>query len=227
MQGPPSEAVEIHLGPLSRLWLRIDDFRIREHLRRAERDLRHNEPAGLTPDQRRRRQQTLDGLQEYWQQGAFPRTRRGPSRTPCFVGENDIPCAMASLLQEDGREDIVAAVMDADPTVRLETVEDGPLAEWVEANGLTMEEAACIQPAYPQTVQFATDCGPVSCQLAWTVASVVGLAAAAGAEYVGYRLVSRLFPENALKRRATLGYLTVMNLFMLPLVALLTFALFP
>lgn len=134
---------------------------------------------------------------------------------------------MAYLLQKDGREDLVEAVVDTEPTVRLETVEDGPLAEWVEANGLTMEEAARIQPAYPKAVQFATDCGPITCQFAWAVASVIGVAMAVCSEYVGYRIVSGLFPENALKRRAILGYLTVLNLFLVPLVALVTFALFP
>lgn len=117
--------------------------------------------------------------------------------------------------------------MATEPTLRLEAVEDGPLVEWVEANGLTMEEAARIQPTYPDAVQFATDCGPVACHVAWAVASLVGLAVAGLSEYVGYRLTSNLFPENALKRRATLAYLTVMNLFLLPLVVLLSFALFP
>lgn len=134
---------------------------------------------------------------------------------------------MAYLLREDGREDLVESVMATEPTLRLEAVEDGPLVEWVERNGLTMDEAARIQPTYPDAVAFATDCGPVSCGAAWAVASLVGVAVAGCSEYVGYRLTSGLFPENALKRRATLGYLTVMNLLLLPLVALLVFALFP
>lgn len=227
MAAPPSEDNAIHSGELGALRLRLDDIRIQEHLRRAERELRQTEHTDLTLEQRRRRQRALDRLHEYWQQGAFPRNRCRPSRTPCFIGANDVPCAMAYLLQKDGREDLVEQVMDTEPTVRLETVEDGPLAEWVEANGLTMAEAARIQPAYPRAVQFATDCDPTTCQLAWAVASVIGFAVAACSEYVGYRLVSGLFPENALKRRATLGYLTVMNLFLVPLVALVTFALFP
>lgn len=227
MAASVSDGTSILGGELATPRCRLDDVRIREHLRRAEQDLRRTEHAELTSDQRRRRKLALDRLREYCQQGSFPRNRRRTGRAPCFIGANDVPCAMAYLLQQDGREDLVEAVMETDPTIRLETVEDGPLVEWVEANGLTMGEAARIQPSYPHAVWFATDCGPVPCQFAWAVASAIGIAVAAGSEYVGYRLVSGLFPENALKRRATLGYLTVVNLFLVPLVALLTFALFP
>lgn len=212
---------------LASLRLRLDDFRVREHLRRAERDLRRVDHPNLTREQKRRREEALDHLREYWQAGEVPRNRREAGRTPCFVGANGVPCAMGYLMLADGRDDLVAEVVASDPTVRLETVEKGPVVDWVEANGLTMDEAARIQPGYPYVVEFATDCGPVPCQVAWAISSVIGLAVAAGSEYVGYRLVSRAFPGNALKRRATLGYLTVLNLFLAPLVVLLCFALFP
>lgn len=214
-------------GGSNTLQCRFDDVRIREHLRRTERDLRQIDHPELSPDQRRRRRISLDRLRDYWQRGTFPRNRSRTSRTPCFIGASDVPCAMAYLLLEDGRDDLVDAVVETDPTIHLETVEDGPLVEWIEANGLTMEEAARIQPSYPHVVHFATDCGPVACRIAWAVATVIGLSVAAGLEYVGYRFVSDAFPDNALKRRATLGYLTVLNLFVVPLVALLAFALFP
>jgi hypothetical protein len=135
---------------------------------------------------------------------------------------------MAHLLGADGREDLVEEVMAEEPSVRIEDLPaDHPVVEWIEANGLTRQEAARIQPTYPGGVQFATTCGPLPCWLAGAVASLVGLAAAGAIEYVGYRLVEDAFPDNALKRRATLSYLTVMALFVAPLVALVVFALFP
>lgn len=227
MTATPSPARSVPRSRIDAVRRRLDAVRIREHLRRAERDLRESTPRDLGPERRRRRKAALDRLREYWQAGEFPTNRRQPGRTPCFVGANGVPCAMAYLLQEDGHEDLVADVMATDPTVRLEDVEDGPLVEWVEANGLTMAEAARIQPSYSQVVRFATDCGPMACSIAWAVASVMGVTVAAVSEYVGYRLAADLFPDNALKRRASLGYLTVMNLFLAPLIALLVFALFP
>lgn len=215
------------LGRLDALRRRVDDVRIREHLRRTELDLRRSSPADLTAAQRRRRADALDRLRAYRQAGEFPVNRREPTRVPCFVGADGTPCAVAHLVRADGREDLVAEVMADDPTVRLEDVEDGPLVEWIESSGLTMEEAARIQPSYPYAVQFATDCGPVACSIAWALASLFGLTVAATSEYVGYRLASDLFPDNALKRRASLGYVTVLNLFLAPFVVLLAFSLFP
>jgi hypothetical protein len=212
---------------LDRLRRAVDDVRVREHLRRAESALRSAE-YDLSPERRRRRERHLDRLAAYRARGEVPANRSEPERVPLFVGDDGTPCAMAHLLGEDGREDLVTAVMAEEPTVRIEDLpDDHPVVEWVEANGLTREEAARIQPAYPSGVQFATTCGPVPCWVAGAMASVVGLAAAGAIEYVGYRLVDDTFPDNALKRRATLSYLTVLALFVAPLVALVVFALFP
>lgn len=213
---------------LDALRRRLDDARIREHLRRTEADLRDADHDHLTPEQRRRRAIALERLTAYRETGEFPRNHSVPERTPLFVGDEGTPCAMASLAREDGREDLVAEVMAADPTVALEDLPPAhPLVEWVEASGLTRAEAARIQPTYPEGVQFATTCGSVPCWVAGALATVVGTGVFAAAEYAGYRLVADLFPENALKRRGLLGYLTVMNLFLAPFLALLLFALFP
>ena len=226
-ESAPSVAAPL-VGLLEGWRRRLARFRIREHLRRTESALRDAEQAGLTGTERGRRERHLDRLADYREDGEFPRNRERSARLPVFVGDDGTPCAMAHLLGEDGREDLVTAVMAEEPTVRIEDLpDDHPVVEWVEANGLTREEAARIQPAYPSGVQFATTCGPVPCWVAGALASVVGLAAAGAIEYVGYRLVDDAFPDNALKRRATLSYLTVLALFVAPLVALVVFALFP
>jgi len=215
-------------GPLCRWRRRLERSRVREHLRRAETALRAADRPELKTEERRRRERHLDRLAAYREHGAFPTNRYRADRVPLFVGDDGTPCAMAHLLGEDGREDLVTAVMAEEPTVRIEDLpDDHPVVEWAEANGLTREEAARIQPTYPGGVQFATTCGPVPCWVAGVLASVVGLAAAGAIEYVGYRLVDDAFPDNALKRRATLSYLTVLALLVAPLVALVVFALFP
>ena len=214
-------------GRLDRLRRAIDDVRVREHLRRAEYALR-SANHDLSPERRRRRERHLDRLAAYRERGEFPTNRTEAEQVPLFVGDDGTPRAMAHLLLEDGREDLVAAVMAEDPTARIEELlDDHPVVEWVEANGLTRAEAARIQPAYPESVQFATTCGPLPCWLVGAFASAVGLAAAGTLEYVGYRLAGDAFPDNALKRRATLSYLTVLALFVAPLVALVVFVLFP
>ena len=214
-------------GTLDRLRRAIDDARIREHLRRTEAALRDADH-DLTPERHRRRERHLDRLADYRERGDFPTNRHRSDRVPLFVGDDGTPCAMAYLLREDGREDLVEAVMTAEPTTRIEELpDDHPVVEWAEANGLTRAEAARVQPTYPEGIQFATTCGPVPCWLAGGFASLVGLAAAGAVEYVGYRLAGDAFPDNPLKRRATLAYLTALALFVAPLVGLVAFALFP
>jgi hypothetical protein len=216
------------VGLLGRGRRRLERFRIREHLRRAEVALRDTAHGELTTAERGRRERHLDRLTEYRKRGEFPTNRTEDDRVPLFVGGDGTLCAMAHLLQEDGREDLVDAVMADDPSVRIENLPEGhPVVGWVEANGLTRAEAARIQPTYPEGVQFATTCGPVPCWLAGALASLVGVATAGAIEYLGYRLAVDAFPDNALKRRATLSYLTVLALFVAPLVALVVFALFP
>jgi hypothetical protein len=207
---------------------RLARFRIREHLRRTESVLRDAEHAGLTGTERGRRGRHLDRLADYREYGEFPRNRERSARLPLFVGDDGTPCAMAHLLQEAGRVDLVAFVMAGEPTVRIEDLpEDHPVVEWIESNGMTRREAARIQPTYPGGVEFATTCGPLPCWLAGALASLVGVATAGALEYVGYRLAGGAFPDNALKRRATLAYLTVLALVVAPLVALVAIALFP
>lgn len=214
------------LGPLRRHRRCVERFRIRQHLLRAESALRTVDPD--RPSESRRRERQLDRLAAYRRHGEFPTNRTEADRSPLFVGADGTPCAMAHLLIEDGREDLVQAVMAEDSTARIEALpDDHPVIEWVDANGLTRREAARVQPTYPSGVQFATTCGPVPCWLAGAFAALVGAAAAGAVEYVGYRVADGAFPDNALKRRATLAYLTVLALFVAPLVALVVFALFP
>lgn len=213
---------------LGRLQRRIDDWRVREHLRRTERALRDADTSDLSTEQRARRERHLDRLHEYRERGQFPQNHHHDGRTPVFVDDSGTHCAVGHLLREDGRTDLVRAVRERDNTLRVETLpDDDPVIEWGAANGFTRAELARIQPSYPETVEFATTCGPVPCWLAGALASVLGVAAAGTAEWVGYRLCGEWFPENALKRRGALAYLTALNLLLAPTLALLVYALFP
>jgi len=219
-------------GRRATAWLRrqrraVDRMRVREHLRRVERDLRNADVAHLDRERRRRREAVLDDLRAYRRRGAVPINHEAPERTPCFVGAGGIPCAVAALLLADGRNELVAEIAETDNTLRIEDCEDERLLAWLDEVGLTREEAARIQPAYDAGVYLATDCGPIACSTAGLLAGLLGTAAFAGLEAVGYRVASGTFPGNALKRRATLGYVTVLNLLLAPLLAALAYALFP
>ena len=115
---------------LERLFRADGDLRVREHLRRAESALRSAE-YDLSPERRRRRERHLDRLAAYRERGEVPANRTEPERVPLFVGDDGTPCAMAHLLGEDGREDLVADVMTEEPTVRIEDLaDDHPAYRW-------------------------------------------------------------------------------------------------
>lgn len=213
---------------LERVHCSLDRFRIRQHLRRAERDLRAKE-VDLSREEREEREKQLDRLREYWREGSFPTNGETFDRTPCFVGANGVPCAMGYLMLEDGEAELVEEISDTDNTVWIEDVEDGLVLDWIESKGLTKEEAARIQPAYGGSTEIflAQSCGPVSCSTAQMALGAAGLALFAGLEYAGYRLAGDMFPDNALKRRSLLAYATVMNLFMVPFAMALVYALLP
>lgn len=205
-----------------------DDARIAAHLRRSETALRSADVDRLAPDRRRRRERALDTLAAYRRRGEFPTNASEAGRSPLFVGSDGTPCAMAALALADGREDLVDAVMASEPAAAIEDLpEDHPLVAWIESTGLTRREAARVQPTYPEAVDLATTCGPVSCRVARLLAGTVGVAVFAALEFVGYRTVSGVFPDNALKRRSLLAYLTVANLLLAPLLAVVLYSLFP
>jgi hypothetical protein len=95
----------------------------------------------------RRRQIVV--LQAYSRRGRFPlNPEAGAGATPIFVDAHDTACAVGHLMRMDSRVDDVAQIAALDNFVYVPDVRDGPVAEWVSTSGLTIEEAALIQPAY-------------------------------------------------------------------------------
>lgn len=128
--------------------------RIRAHLAGAMEVLQNRDLGSLTTDQKRARSVHIARLKEYRDRGVFPHNHDFPDgRRPYFVDEHGVLCAMAYLILESGRDDIVRVVersgnnatvreLAADPAI-------GPvLAAWLEEAGLSVAEAQRIQPAY-------------------------------------------------------------------------------
>jgi hypothetical protein len=125
--------------------------RIRRHLAGVEAEMRANPPPGLTDGQLRNRLARLDELHAYRVRGEFPRNRDFPDRLiPYFIDAEGVPCAVGHLLIESGgaafAEEIRATRNHAYIAELAEM--DGRLAAWGEEQGITLEEAAMIQPGY-------------------------------------------------------------------------------
>lgn len=128
---------------------RSESDRIHEHLVRVEQALRSEDVSHLMPAQKAARRQALDRLSEYREGRRYPHNHVRPGRTPVFVDPHGTPCAVAYLMLRSGAHALVEDVARTSNLARVpELAGDPRLARWLEANGLTLEEATRIQPAY-------------------------------------------------------------------------------
>lgn len=128
-----------------------DVDRIQLHLANVESALRARDVGDLSLGQRARRATALDWLREYRLRGVFPHNHTHPGqRVPVFVDEHGTHCAVGYLLKRSGEAELIEHVVAADNNVRvMELAGSERLRSWLEETGLTLEEAAWIQPAYP------------------------------------------------------------------------------
>ena len=141
-------------------WSEGEQDRVREHLSRVEVRLRQRDVSQLSAAQRRARAANLDRLRAYHEAGVFPQNIHHPAGfVPVFVDHDDRLCAMAALLVADGQLDLVAEVEARENFARIKEMRTPGLGSWLEENGLTLEEAAQIQPGYDYKRWCKEDCG--------------------------------------------------------------------
>lgn len=88
-------------------------------------------------------------LLEYRNRGLFPQNEgHSASPLPIFVDHHDTACAVGHLMRLSGRERDVAGIRQEDNLVYVPDLTSGPVIAWTVTSGLTLEEAALIQPAY-------------------------------------------------------------------------------
>jgi hypothetical protein len=123
---------------------------VRAHLDSAERELRRAPVTGLTLSQRAARARAIDRLHGYWVRGVFPQNTDFPDeRVPYFIDGAGTRCAMAHLIEQAGDAKFVARVAATQNNARIRDLQGDPeLLAWLDGNGITVAEAARIQPAY-------------------------------------------------------------------------------
>lgn len=92
----------------------------------------------------------LDGLEAYHRAGVFPKNRVFPdARVPVFVDEEGTRCAIAHLMEQSGAAALLGRVCEAHRYSFVPEMVDLPeVVAWLTLTGLTVEEAARIQPTY-------------------------------------------------------------------------------
>lgn len=141
---------------------RAELARLDAHFVRVLRDLHAHPPPRLGRAARRARAAHLERLDAYRRRAEFPKNRRFPGRMlPHFIDEGGIRCAMAHLMDATGAatRDFVQHVARSANYARIRDLAGVPeLVAWLDANGLTVEEAARIQPTYCGTPANACVC---------------------------------------------------------------------
>lgn len=124
--------------------------RLRAHFDSVDEELRENTPPTLRPSQRAARTQLIGWLREYREAGLFPENDRFVGRVvPFFVDHRGVRCAMGELIHRSGRGDIVQSVAATRNNAYIaELLDDPRLVAWLDSVGLTVAEAARVQPAY-------------------------------------------------------------------------------
>ena len=95
------------------------------------------------------RAQQIARLHAYGERGEFP--RQVTSQAPLHVFRDDAGrlCAVANLIEKDGRGDLVLTTARTHNDLAIADVEDGPILDWALASGLTREEIVRIQAPAP------------------------------------------------------------------------------
>lgn len=91
-------------------------------------------------------------LRAYRDAGVFPENRERMHRQPVFVDGRGTRCAMAHLIESTGQPEDLALVrwvaQERNLAYIAELADLDGLQRWLEVHGLSVDEAAAIQPAY-------------------------------------------------------------------------------
>lgn len=128
----------------------LEVARLRAHFDSVDAELRQAATRDLSPAQRAARATLIGWLREYREAGSFPLNDRFPDRAmPFFRDSRGVLCAMAYLIDRSGRHDLVNTVAATRNNAFIpELAGDPALSTWLDSAGLSVAEAARIQPFY-------------------------------------------------------------------------------
>ena len=133
--------------------------RIETHLSYVLEHLRTTDPPNAYSSARAA---NLDRLESYIERGLYPRNDDYPTRRPTFVDDGGTRCAVAFLAEHDLGPRAILAVAVEHKYSYVPDIDSPELLAWARTSGLTLDELAMIQPAYPSmespehTPAFAT-----------------------------------------------------------------------
>lgn len=129
---------------------RAEVARLRRHFDGVLAWLRTADTSSLTGQQRAARARNLALLERYRDRGRFPLNHDFVGRRlPFFVDEHGTHCAVGYLMAHGGAGRIVERIRRRRNHAYVHELVDEPgLGDWLAENGLSVDEAAAIQPGY-------------------------------------------------------------------------------
>ncbi|MBX3133020.1 MAG: hypothetical protein KF689_06495 [Gemmatimonadaceae bacterium] len=121
------------------------------HLNGALRSLSQRELSSLTASQRANRAAAIALLEAYRDAGKYPQNRDFAGEYVSYFVDpvTDAHCAVGHLMAQTGHQALVRRIAADDNHVRvLDLADDPEVAAWLDEYGITLDEAAGIQPAY-------------------------------------------------------------------------------
>lgn len=142
-----------------------NQMRIQKHLRELTASLRGKDVAHLSTEQQENRAALLQRLECYWRAGVFPQNRgqHGQRETfhglrPVFIDEGQRACAVADLMIHSGAGALARRIAREQNYAYLPDIKTPGVASWAAQWGLTLDECAMIQPAYPCQLFSSSSC---------------------------------------------------------------------
>jgi hypothetical protein len=185
--------------------------RLRHHFATVLSELRVADVGHLSASQRAARTTLIGRLEEYAAVGRFPHNHVAPGRrVPVFRDEHGTMCAMAYLIASTGRSDIVNDVARHNNLAYIpELAGDARLRAWLDSTGLSVAEAARIQPSYDGGICLCPSPIPATTEVNQTSGAYF-TASAFATVLSGVSLVRNLAPRDVSEKRirgnAALGF---------------------
>ncbi|MBD3637929.1 MAG: T9SS type A sorting domain-containing protein [Crocinitomicaceae bacterium] len=128
-----------------------DNERIQLHLKLVCKYLLFNKPEELQPTQIENRLELIYALENYADRGVFPTNSYHQKRTPYFVDNKGVHCAVGYLMAVSDNNNLVAQISREHNYDYLEDIKTPGVTKWAVTYGFTLDELKWIQPSYPPT----------------------------------------------------------------------------
>ncbi|MBI1185385.1 T9SS type A sorting domain-containing protein [bacterium] len=122
--------------------------RIKYHLELVVEFLRQNPPENISDDQLLKRTELIGQLSVYAEEMVFPTNLYHAVRTPYFIDDYGVFCAVGHLIKMSGHENLARRISKEHNYDYVKDIKTEGLVAWANEFGFTVDELAWIQPGY-------------------------------------------------------------------------------